>query len=50
MIFRINLKEVGVSKVAIESSKAGAETIKRVAFTLFVGHMELTAEDPGLES
>ncbi len=50
VIFRINLKEVGVSKVAIESSKAGAETIKRVAFTLFVGHMELTAEDPGLES
>ena len=49
-IFRINLKEVGILHASIEPSKANAESIKRVKFEMYVGHMELAGPQSGFES
>jgi hypothetical protein len=47
-IFTIELKNVGISQLAIEKSEANAESIKRCKIELFVESMELDLGSSGL--
>jgi len=40
-LFRINLKEVGISSLSMMQSTANADQIKRMKFELYVGNMDL---------
>lgn len=46
-LFSIILDQVGILQAQIEAVKAGAEAIKRVKFELYVGHMEMSANQAG---
>lgn len=49
VLFRINLYEVGIHHAQIPQSVANADTIKRVKFELYVGHMDLDGVTMGFE-
>jgi hypothetical protein len=48
-LFSINLKEVGIHKVTMQQSQANQDSMKRVKFELFVGHMELDGAAVGMD-
>ena len=49
MIFKIELKNIGISQLSSEKSEANAESIKRCKIELFVEGMELDLRGAGLD-
>ena len=49
IILSITLRDVGIHKVSLQQSQANQDSIKRVKYELFVGHMELDGPMLGID-